>query len=75
MTHKIVFLGILAAANVILLVSLGLGIFEAPAGNMPAEGKLPSIEVLTDTGHRVLLSSLTGKALMAAPPLAQAVGL
>ena len=64
MTRKIVLLGILAAANVILLVSMALGTFEAPTRNTPAEVKVPAMDVLTDTGHRVLLSSLTGKALV-----------
>lgn len=63
-TRKLVLFGILAAANVVLLAGLGLRKLGAPAQQTLAEGNLPAIEVLDDTGKRVMLSSLTGKALV-----------
>ena len=63
-TRKLVLFGILAAANVILLIGLGLRKLETPAQLTLADGHLPAIEILDDTGKRVLLSSLTGKALV-----------
>jgi peroxiredoxin len=63
-TKKLVLFGILAAANVVILVGLGLRKLGAPAQQTLAEGNLPAIEVLDDTGKRVMLSSLTGKALV-----------
>ncbi len=62
--RKLVLFGILAAANVVILVGLGLRKLGAPAQQTLAEGNLPAIEVLDDTGKKVLLSSLTGKALV-----------
>ena len=62
--RKLVLFGILAAANAIILVGLGLRKLEAPAKQTPPAGNLPAIEVLDDTGKRVMLSSLIGKALV-----------
>lgn len=62
--RKIWLVGILAVANIVLLVSMALGMFEAPTRDTPAGATIPAIDVLTDTGHRLLLSSLTGKALV-----------
>lgn len=63
-SRKLVLFGILAAANVVILVGLGLRQLGTPAKQTLAEGNLPAIEVLDDTGKRVLLSSLTGKAVV-----------
>lgn len=63
-TRKLVLFGILAAANVVMLVGLSLGKLGAPSQQTLAAGSLPAIEVLDDTGKRVTLSSLTGKALV-----------
>jgi len=63
-TRKLVLFGILAIANVIILVGLGLQKLRAPAQKTLAEGNLPAIEVLDDTGKGVVLSSLTGKPLV-----------
>lgn len=63
-TRKLVLFGILAAANVALLVGVCLRKLGVPAQQTLAEGNLPAIEVLDDTGKRVVLSSLTGKALV-----------
>jgi peroxiredoxin len=63
-TRKLVLFAILAAANVVILVGLSLRRLGAPAQLTLAAGNLPAIEVLDDTGNRVVLSSLTGKALV-----------
>lgn len=63
-TRKLVLFGILAAANVVLLVGLSLRKLGVPPQQTLAAGNLPAIEVLDDTGKRVMLSSLTGKALV-----------
>ena len=63
-TRKLVLFGILAASNVVLLVGLGLRKLGVSAHQTLADGNLPAVEILNDTGKRVMLSSLTGKALV-----------
>ena len=63
-TRKLVLFGILAAANVVILVGLSLGKLGGPSQQTLAVGNLPAIEVLDDSGKRVMLSRLTGKALV-----------
>jgi peroxiredoxin len=63
-TRKLVLFGVLAAANIVLLVGMGLRKLGGPAQQTPANGDLPPIEVLDDAGKRIMLSSLTGRALV-----------
>lgn len=62
-TRKLVLFGILAAANAAILIGLGIRRF-GPTQPTLAEGSLPSIEVVDDTGKTRVLSGLTGKALV-----------
>jgi len=61
--RKLAIFGILAVANVAILIGLGIRRF-GPTQPTLAEGSLPSIEVLDDTGKTRMLSGLTGKALV-----------
>lgn len=62
-TRKLVLFGILAATNVVLVVGICLRKPGASA-QQTLDGNIPAIEILDDTGKRVMLSSLTGKALV-----------
>jgi len=57
-------LAILATANVILVAILKFGRTDAPSPQVPGEERLPALNVVADTGRHVLLSSLTGKAVV-----------
>ena len=64
LTHKLLLLGILAIANISLLICLGWRKLQMSAQTATAEESLPAIELLDDTGKRVWLNSLTGKPLV-----------
>lgn len=60
-THKLLLLGILAIANIGLLVWLGV---RRTQSHPAAELGLPAVELLDDTGKRVWLNKLIGKPLV-----------
>lgn len=62
--RKFIVLAILAIANVIVVAILRFGRTNTPLPQHLVEQKLPAIDVLADTGQQVLLSSLTGKAVV-----------
>jgi hypothetical protein len=63
LTHKLLLLGILAIINTGLLVYLAYRKFQ-PAPETAPDESFPAIELLADTGKRVLLNSLIGKPLI-----------